>query len=502
MAPTPPTKAEAHAPRTPFETTRSLELKLAPQRDPAGDGVTLEVSMRFTLPPTEFGDTTPLVLRVRDAGGEAGAEGRLEELFARDGEGALAFVRLPADGAQRGQLAFKAERRMRGPLSLSYRVRVPTGNALALGAHGGSFMGLGRSFLLLPATQDAYALRVKWDLAEAGAGAQGTSSLGEGDFERETRLAELEGAVWAGGALERLIAHDARRGAHFEMTLAGWTDPNALEVSAWTGRVWLAGRTLATGEGGAPSLELFLHAGPSAGVAASALGEDHVLVLAGSSRVLSWPLKRALSRAVARAVLGFTVRDKAVPSRWFEGFVTYWAYHFLRWGRLDMTAEVHADLAASTERYFASPLRDKPLAELAGGGEAEAQHAEDRGLLYAGELYGSIRALKNPERTLEGFMRDLARAASREGGGPAVVEESAFVAAVEGLLGKKGQERFEAVVLGRGALPEVPDSAYGLCFDKVKKKIKVGSGKETVEGFSWIRRVKPPEDCEGAAEPR
>jgi hypothetical protein len=491
------TTAKAETPRTPFEATRALELKLAPQRDQASNAVTLEVSMRFPIPPAEFGDASPLVLRVRDAGSDA--EGRIEELFARDGEGALAFVRAPADPAQKGQLGFKAERRARGPLSLSYRVRLPAGDRLDLGAHGGSFMGLGRAFLLLPATPDAYLVRVQWDLAEAGEGAVANSTLGDGDFEKEARLSELEGAAWASGPLHRMRVHEAGDKARFSMTVAGRPRFTPVEVEAWTEQVWRASRFL-SGDEAPSSLELFLRTGPGQAVSSEA-GDGHVLVFAGDKLKFSWPLKQGLSRGIARSALGFGVKDEAGQARWFEGFVTHFAREILLRGSLATTEEIQGDLAQSTERYFASPLRGKRLEELAGGGEAEAQHAEDRGMLYAAELDAALRAAAGEDHTLVSLMRDLGRGAGAEGGGPVVVEQSAFVAAVEKRVGPKGKGRFGAVILGAGATPEVPDGIYGPCFEKVKKKIRVGTGKESVEGFSWIRKAKGPAEC-GPAGPR
>jgi hypothetical protein len=449
--------------------------------------------MRFSIPPTEFGDAAPLVLRVRDAGGDGSAEGRIEELFARDGEGALAFVRAPADPAQRGQLGFKAERRARGPLSLSYRVRIPTSDTLDLGAHGGSFMGFGRAFLLLPATPDAYVVRVQWDLAEAGEGAVGNSTLGDGDFEKEARLSELEGAAWASGPLHRMRVHEAGDRARFSMVVAGRPRFTPIEVEAWTGQVWRASRFL-SGEEGPSSFELFLRTGPGQALSSEA-GDGHVLVFAGDKLKFAWPLKQGLARGIARAALGFGVKDEAGRARWFEGFVTHWAREILMRGSLATPEEIQGDLAQSTERYFASPLRGKRLEELAGGAEAEAQHAEDRGMLYAAELDAAIRDGAGEGQTLVSLMRNLAQGAGSEGGAPVVVEQSAFVAAVEKLLGPKGKNRFAAMILGAGAMPEVPDGIYGPCFEKVKKRIRVGTGKESVEGFSWMRKAKGPAEC-------
>ncbi|UQA57730.1 hypothetical protein [Polyangium aurulentum] len=487
----PPVNAEP--PRTPFEVTRSLELKLAPQYDRASRAMLLEVSMRFPIPPAEFGDAAPLVLRVRDAGG---AENLIEELYARDGEGALAFVRAPADPAQKGQLTFKAERRARGPLSLSYRVRVPEGGTLDLGAHGGSFMGLGRAFLLLPTTQDAYSVRVQWYLAEAGEGAVGDSTLGDGDFERESRLSELEDAAWASGPLHRMRVHDGGDKARFGMVVAGQPGFTPVEVEAWAAQVWGASRWL-SGDEAPSSLELFLRAGPGGAISSEAV-DGHVVVIAGDKLKFSWPLERGIARGITRSALGFSVKDKAGEARWFEGLVTHWAREILMRGRLARAEDVLSDLATSTERYFASPLRGKPLSELSGAGEAEALHLEDRGMLYAAELDAALRARAGADHTLAGLMRELGRGADPEGDAPGVVEEPAFVAAVEKLLGPKGKERFGAVVLGAGAMPEVPDGIYGPCFEKVKKRIRVGAGKESVEGFSWVRRAKAPAECGGA----
>src|SRR4029079_9601674 len=70
--------------------SRVLEIKLAPARDGAGEIDHVEVSLRFSEPPGDFAENAPLVLTLpHHEGGEEGCPETIEDLYARDADGAL-----------------------------------------------------------------------------------------------------------------------------------------------------------------------------------------------------------------------------------------------------------------------------------------------------------------------------------------------------------------------------------------------------------------------------
>ena len=209
---TEPPSTSTAAPTPPPVASRQIEITLAPQRDPAGTVTSLDVAIRLSEPPGEFGDASPLTLTLEESEqGEGGWPDGIEEVYARDGEGALSLKTKSATVDGESRTEWRSDRHPSGAIVVTYRVKIAPGDAHrfeGIHAHAGGFQGLGSTFLLLPDVDDVYRARVVWNLAGAGEGAQGVSSFGAGDSETSAPLDRLLSAFYMAGPLGRLALDD------------------------------------------------------------------------------------------------------------------------------------------------------------------------------------------------------------------------------------------------------------------------------------------------------
>ena len=177
-APAPPPRAPDWSeapPAPPPAATRQIEVLLGPQRGADGEVASLEVTIRLSEPPGEFGDASPLKLVLEDTEqGEGGWPDAIEDVYARDGEGALSLKTssVVVDGDPCTE--WRSERHPSGAIVITYKVRITRGESpkfQGVRAHAGGFEGMGATFLLLPDVNDRYHAHVKWSLAGTGEGA-------------------------------------------------------------------------------------------------------------------------------------------------------------------------------------------------------------------------------------------------------------------------------------------------------------------------------------------
>src|SRR5689334_11967787 len=141
----PPPKQAAPPPAAKVETNepRTLDLRLAPSREGGSAVASIDVTMRYSVPPVDFGDARPLVLGLGVGNGDS-----LEEVSARDSEGTLSLARGGADETTKTNTAlWHAERRARGPVTVTYRVKLPAAAAPDVASFAGGFLAIGRAFL-------------------------------------------------------------------------------------------------------------------------------------------------------------------------------------------------------------------------------------------------------------------------------------------------------------------------------------------------------------------
>ena len=466
----------AAAPEAPAER-RVVDLRLAPVA--AGQEIThLDVSLRLSEPPGEFGEPGPLVLRLAQAeGGETGWPEAVEEMYARDAEGALTLrmsPHVPADP----YVQWRSDRRPVGAVRVGYRVRLARaegGRYQGTRAYAHGFEGTGSTFLVLPDTAGTYRLRLAWDLASAGEGAVGLSSLGAAEISGP--LSRLREADFMAGPLGRLSIDDG--GARFE---AGWLGRAAfdpLEMVPWAARVRAAGRALFHDADPAP-FTLLIRAVPGLGSSFTASASpDGARLLAGEGLGFTRAVRFALARAIVRRWIGgdagihFDGPDPA--PRWFtEGVGAHVARELLLRSGLATVDEV------------ADELRDSL-------GAADGAAPALRGLLHAADVDAAVRARSGGRRTIDDLLLallDRARAGLKAGETlTPPLPAGAWRQLLGAELGAEAEARFDAVVV-RGEPIALPPGAFGPCFKREKRPGKGG-------GFAWVRDGRAPASCAG-----
>ncbi|MEP7123258.1 MAG: hypothetical protein ABJE95_20180 [Byssovorax sp.] len=476
--------------------SRQIEVTLAPQRDPSAEVTSLDVTIRLSEPPGEFGDASPLKLTLEDSEqGEAGWPDAIEEVYARDGEGALALKTRPAIVDGDACTEWRSDRHPSGAIVITYRVRVAAGDShriVGVRAHAGGFAGQGATFLLLPDVNDVYRAHLTWSLAGAGEGASAASSFGAGDVETSAPLDRLRSAFYMAGPLGRIAIDNGA--THFRAAWLGRPLFDPAEASVWAARAREGQRAFFRDTDPSP-FTFFLR--PVPGLGASWVGNGgpaSFLLLAGDK--LPW--ERLARFAVAHEMVhswigvrgsGLRLEGPEGSAYWLtEGFTVHYTRTLLLRDGLATPAEFLDDLRERTERFAVNPDKGAPNEVIVKGffkNDTIGKLPYDRGMLYAAEVDAAVRAKSGGKRSLDDLMAallDRARALGKQAAAvdPAAKEPPAVVTAplpadafrelVGVELGPDGQARYDAVIV-RGAPPTPPSDAYGPCFKAVNKAI-------------------------------
>jgi hypothetical protein len=430
--------------------TRTIDLRLTPGRDDTGEVDHVNVRIGFSERPGELGDPSPFVLQLAQAeGGETLWPDHIEDLYARDGEGALTLRR--SDTAATGTWAtWRSDRRPVGPIHVDYRVKIVRGGSERIHgtrADAGGFEGTGATLLLLPDAAGTFTARLAWDLAGAGEGAAAVSSLGPGAAV-ETTIAGLREAVFMAGPIGQIAADD--RGAHLTGAWLGRARFDPLEAIPWVMRARAALRGFFH-DGEAGAFSFFVRVVPRRSSGTWDLGSRAagLLFLPSDDLYFTREVRFAIAAELLRRDLGGT----GAPPPLVDGIALHCTRDLLLRAGLATPAELADDLRA---------------------------HGQDRGMLYAAELDAAVRARNGGRRSLDDLVRALVERA-RAGALPA----GAWREIVGAELGPEGQARYDAVIV-RGEPAAPPADAYGPCFRGVK-------GKGKTPALTWTRDPKVPD---------
>lgn len=494
-----PPPSEAAVPRT-------LDVRLTPARNEAGNVVAVDVAMRFSVPPVDFGDAAPIVLRLDPHIAGAAIADRIDDLTARDSEGSLGLrLATESNGGKPTQAEWTAGRRARGPVTVNYRVQLLAEDAARdeVIASAGGLLGAGRALFLIPATTESYAIRVDWDLQSFGPGAHGTSSFGIDAAEVDGPPSLLENAIWVAGSLEEIAIRasgtNGRSGGRFRMVSLGKTAFDVTEAGPWVSRAWQSVRAIGPQTSG---VDLFVYAAGKPGPRwdIDVFGQS-ALIKTQADVKFGWPEKLRFTEMSARIVRG----NQLMSRRWFdEGFGTYMALDALRANGLATPAELAAEISKRSERYFSSPWLKMPLSELIYIKDDPAQaQIDDRGMQFAAELDGKIRVASGGKRSFVDFIRSLepppAATDATDVPKATSVSLASFLKGLEKEIGADAVARYQAVVESASGQANAADDAFGPCFKKVKKKIQredaASKKKESVDGYTFAVVPKLPASC-------
>ena len=455
----------------------------------------LDVTIRLSEPPGEFGDASPLKLVLEETEqGEGGWPEAIEEVYARDGEGALALktksVVIDGDACTE----WRSERHPSGAIVITYKVRISRGETSkyqGVHAHAGGFEGIGTTFLLLPDVNDLYHAQVKWSLAGAGDGATAMSSFGADDAETTGPLDRLRGAFYMAGPIGRLVLDDGP--AHFRGAWLGRPAFDPAEAAVWAAKAREAQRAFFHDTDPAP-FTFFLRPVPRLGPGwVGNGGPSSFLLLAGDTLAWSRVTRFIVAHEIGHTwigVAGSGVRFDGPEGSgyWFtEGFNVHYTRELLLRAGLATPAEFLDDLRERTERFIVNPDKALPNEAIVKGffkSDTVNKLPYDRGMLYAAEVDAAVRAKSGGKRSLDDVVLGLlerARVLGKQAAaaGDATVKDApaaatlpagAFREVVGAELGPEGLARYDAVIV-RGEAPAPPSGAYGPCFKAAKKAV-------------------------------
>lgn len=408
----------------------------------AADGRSLGVEIRVKGPEAAevkalratrgWGGTRPLAaiqgVEVRDAGGPI-AVGRAAD------EGAFSVLPLarPASG---------------GEIVVRYTARADTEvSRLALHRGAGGLSGVGHGFVLRPALQHEMPLSVTLR-AEPGSGAALATTL---DGRKAATVEDLAAAVYVAGPLRsEVLASGDRATVAFGAAMDARA---ALDVAART--AGFAERVFGLdGRGERERVVLFV-------IGERGIGREHdgastggaVSVWIDAERTLDDGARILLSHEALHRVFGGALRLDAGgrDAAWFsEGFATHYARRAL-FDQGMITAEAFlADVARARD--------GGPEGATDGGAHALGYGLGSR---YAALLDAEIRGRSGGKRSLDDVVRALAEIARKAPDEP--IAMAVFRNTVTAEIGADRERAlWDGLVIG--ALPELPDDAFGPCF--------------------------------------
>ena len=413
----------------------------------------------------------------------------------RDAHGELATRPAPDDGGD-----FRVEldhAPAGGEVRVSYRVRAEPrdGSRYALRLSHDQLSAVGHTFLLLPKLDAPAPVHVRWHLGAMTSGAVGACTLGAGDDVTGTSTTEdLAHAVYVAGKLDFVDGGD---GAW--VSIVG---PKSFEPSSafqWTKTTFgLVRARPSIPDSGPEPFSFFFVAEPGLGAAhdGAAFGRSFAIWF-DAGRTLDDPLKITVAHALLHRVFGAKVRladEGGGEAAWFsEGFTVHYARKIL-FASKRISAEAFLDDVKRHEGEHDG------AADAGAHAAARRSHASfARGALYAASLDAAVRHATKGARSLDDLVRELALRAEKRRS-PMLPAGALRELAVREAGAAAGEEFDRVVVRGEEARP--PSDAFGPCFERVPRELKVfdlGFDRAALDGFPGpVRGVEKDSAAERA----
>jgi predicted metalloprotease with PDZ domain len=411
----------------------------------------------------------------------------LQNLRVTDSHGALALT--TRDDPQSEPMPFRhwlAGREISGTVVVRYRA--PITNALnsrgaapplELRTEDGGFSGDASTFLVLPETDHAYRIALRWNFAVLGRKAVGLSTLGGGNADNAGNA-----GPFAPATTELSLDAVYGRGLYF---MGGHVHtypaplPGSGFMSAWQGTPPFDGRGLMRWTQSLYGSYLrFFHAPPGQPYkvflrrnlvnAGGGVEVGHAFVGTFDRETKAEDLELTLAHEMVHTFVGGLDAPQGLASSWYsEGLAVYYE-RMLPWraGRIS-TADFLTDLNRTAARYYTDLLGNTPNSEIPARFWADTRVRVlpyDRGSLYFAQLNAELREASHGRRSLDDLvLRMIGR--RRHG---LRVDEQAWIALVQKALGARGVAQFHAMMDGRLVLPG--SDAFGRCFERTTTPLR------------------------------
>jgi predicted metalloprotease with PDZ domain len=355
-----------------------------------------------------------------------------------------------------------AGRAVSGDVTVRYRAPIDntpprrgSGPPYSLRTEGGGVSGVGNTFILLPEDDRDYRIALRWDLTGLDAGANATSSYGEGDVDLEAGKADrLSSTVFMAGPMQREPMPVSNTG--FSAAWLGETPFEAQPLMAWTHQLhgWMS-RFFA--EPGEPPYRVFMRYNPINAGGGVALTRSFLVTYGQATDPAD--LKSTLSHEMIHTWTQWDGRGQ-----WYgEGIAVYYQGLLPYRAGLITADDYLADINDTARRYYSNLLNDTPDDQIAPRFWEDSRIRVlpyDRGGLYFAVVNGKVRRASQGARSLDDLILEMNR--RRRAG--ETVNEAVWVALLTAELGEDGQALHVAMKAGELMLPEADD--YGPCFTR------------------------------------
>ncbi|WP_044563134.1 hypothetical protein [Azospirillum sp. B4] len=399
----------------------------------------------------------------------------LSNLAAADAGGPVELAaKDDADRPTRAYRHWTAARSVRGMLTVRYRAPIttlanPRGAAppLELRTDGGGFSGATDTFLILPDTETAYGMAIRWDLSASGPGAAGVSSFGTGDVTSATALKPEElGATYVmGGTVHRYPDVPPKQG--FFSVWQGDPPFDGRALMQWTEALYhhYLGYFKAVGT---PPYGVFLR--PNLVNAGGGVELNGSFIGTFDQKTDVKQFKFTLAHEMVHTFIGSLDAPQGLASSWFgEGLAVYYQNRLPLRAGMVTGDEFLKDLNTTAARYYTNILNTTPNSVIPERFWADTRVRVlpyDRGALYFALVDGEVRKASHGRRSLDDLV--LAMLARRRHGQP--MDHDAWVAVVSKELGERGKAELEAMLNGALVLPD--DDTFGPCFTRTTAPLR------------------------------
>lgn len=440
-------------------TPASLGIMLRPSGDGGSvDRIEVEIAVsQLAIPAGE----PALALPIRIAS-VPGCDIAADAVFAADALGPLTVSATDDDVDPTGfghSRRFAFDRATQGEVRIRYTAKASpvsaprrSGPPFDLICQDGGMSAAGATFLLLPASDTNWHVRLEWDLTALPPGASAVSSLGDGAFELVGSLDRIKYCFYMVGDLAQAGSQTAVSNA-LKAYWLGTPRFNASGVMTWLVDVYAHLAAMLPREGSQP-FRVMGRLG-SLPVSGGAAMPDSFMIGYGREPESEMSVKFLLAHELSHPLAG-SMDGMGNEGAWYaEGLAEFYKLMVPLRAGLVSDEDFLVEFAKSTRGYYMNPNIDLPNAAIEGLFWSDSQVRKlpyQRGLLYFLELDWQLRRESNGSRTLETLINQM-NANRRMGRASDLTFWRELVGAS---LGEAGLQAIDNVL--SGAQPLVPPS--------------------------------------------
>ncbi|MEA3182205.1 MAG: hypothetical protein QOI59_5728 [Gammaproteobacteria bacterium] len=398
----------------------------------------------------------------------------LANLEARDAIGPVELTSTDDSGQGKPYRRWRADRSVRGSLSIRYRVPItnipnPRGAAppLELRSENGAFSAEAATFLVMPDNDSPYHLAVHWDFSSAPRGRQGLSTVGFGDVRAaDAAPAEkLEVTYFMGGLIQHFPDAPARSGF-----LAAWQGVPPFDTAAlmkWTETLYGFYLNFFRAPPGR-SFGVFLRPNPINAGGGVEIGNSFVGTFSAATDPAD--LKLTLAHEMVHAFVHGFDEPESMDGAWYaEGLAVYYQRVLpLRAGLISSDVYLR-DINTTAGRYFTDAMNRTPNDRIQSRFWADTRIRVlpyDRGSLYFAQVDAAVRKASHDSRSLDDLVLEMLK--RRHDGLP--VSPDAWVQIITRELGQSGRAQFEGMLTGTVVIP--PSDSFGACYERTTAPLR------------------------------